>query len=249
VGEEVTMRHPATLRPSIWLEHRAFQAAAHIVAWSEWAARSVVDDHGIDSRKVTVVPPGVRMWMLDPIEVVPRSQPRVLFIGNDFVRKGGRDLLDVFSEYFSERTELHLVTNDPLHIDAPNVHVHRGISAYSHEWQQLLASADIFVLPSYGEAFGLVLQEAATFGAAIIGSRAGGIPQTVVEGENGFLIDPGDKIALHDRLERLIADDALRLRMRQNSRARALEGYNAETNAHHLAEVFRSVARHPTLSS
>lgn len=237
------LRFPFTVRPNIGIERRIFEAAAHLVTWSDWARRSVVEDYGIAPEKVTTIPPGVRFWEIAPVEIEARPMRRILFIGSDFSRKGGWDLLDVFQKNFSDRAELHLITSQRLGNPGKNVFVYNGVAAYSPEWQALLASADVFVLPSFFEAFGLVLQEAAALGAALIGSNVGGIPQMVREGENGFLIEPGNKQQLEERLRWLIEDDALRLRFRKRSRELAMEEFDAEKNARRLGELFDSVKR------
>jgi glycosyltransferase involved in cell wall biosynthesis len=237
------LRFPITVRPNIAAERGVFAAAAHIVTWSDWARRSVVEDYDIETEKVTMISPGVRFWEIAPLEIEARPMRRILFIGSDFARKGGWDLLDVFQKHFSDRAELHLVTSQRLDDPGKNVFVHNGVAAYSPEWQALLASTDIFVLPSSFEAFGLVLQEAAAFGAALIGSNVGGIPQMVREGENGFLIEPGSRPQLEERLRRLIEDDDLRLRFRRRSRQLALEEFDAEKNARRLGELFEAVKR------
>jgi glycosyltransferase involved in cell wall biosynthesis len=237
------LRYPITVRPNIATERRVFAAAAHIVTWSDWARRSVVEDYGIAAEKVTTISPGVRLWQIAPLEVQARPMRRILFIGSDFARKGGWDLLEVFKKNFCDVAELHLVTSQPLGSPGRNVFVYNGVAAYSAEWQALLASADIFVLPSSFEAFGLVLQEAAAFGAALIGSNVGGISQMVREGENGFLIEPGSRQQLEERLRWLIEQDGLRLRLRRRSRELALEEFDAEKNARRLGELFACVKR------
>jgi glycosyltransferase involved in cell wall biosynthesis len=237
------MRFPIAAQPLIAAERRVFAAAAHIVAFSDWARHSVIEDYGIAPEKVTTISPGVRFWQIAPVEIEARPMRRILFIGSDFTRKGGWDLLDVFQKNFSDKAELHLVTSQALENPGENVFVYNGVAAYSPEWQALLASADIFVLPSSFEALGLVLQEAAAFGAALIGSNVGGIPQMVRQGENGFPMEPGNKQQLEERLRWLIEDDDVRLRFRRRSRELALEEFDAEKNARRLGELFASLKR------
>jgi glycogen synthase len=75
------------------------------------------------------------------------------------------------------------------------------------------AAADIFVLPSLFEPFGLVLMEAMAAGLPIVASRVGGIPEVVAEGENALLCPPNDSAALAGALDRLVRDAALRTRL------------------------------------
>jgi glycosyltransferase involved in cell wall biosynthesis len=74
----------------------------------------------------------------------------------------------------------------------------------------LMQHAAIYVQPSFWEALGLALQEAMSCGCACIGSRVGGIPELVREGETGLLFEPGNVAQLSQALEQLIRDESRR---------------------------------------
>ena len=142
----------------------------------------------------------------------------------------------------ADRAELHLVTQHPAECFAHNVFMHQDISAYSPQWHEQFRNADVFVMPSYAEAFGLVFQEAAGYGLALIGSRVGTIPEMISDGESGFLIEPGDREALAEKLRVLADDRGDLLRMRRRSREIALEKFDAARNFRALADLFHKVA-------
>ncbi len=83
------------------------------------------------------------------------------------------------------------------------------------------AAADAVVMPSHYESFGLVALEAMACGTPVVASRVGGLTCTVVDGVTGFLVQPKSPEALADRLERLLANPALRQRLGQNGIRRA----------------------------
>lgn len=70
----------------------------------------------------------------------------------------------------------------------------------------VLRKADIVVVPSLTEGFGLVVLEGMAAGKAVIASRVGGIPDLITDGSNGLLFSPGDAVDLADRLRTLLAD-------------------------------------------
>src|SRR5207249_2975566 len=75
------------------MEAVALRAAERIVAWTDWAARSVVQDYGIPAERVFTIPPPVRLAALPQRRVSGSKGPpvRLLLVGNDFERKGGYD--------------------------------------------------------------------------------------------------------------------------------------------------------------
>ncbi len=246
-------KHPAwrwTWRPNAALDRAVFQAAARVAMWSEWAARSVVSDYGIDPRKVHAINPGVDLTAFDWAEARPQRPPglvNLLFVGNDFARKGGEDVLHVFLHRLSEHAELHLMTGADIRVSHPRVHVHAGIKAYSPQWRALYQAADVFVLPTHAEAFGLVFMEAMAAGLPVVGSNINAIPEMVMHGETGLLASPGDRHALAQNLEALVGDAALRQRMGAAGRARALRHFDAQVNFQRLEALFVSAARRDSL--
>jgi glycosyltransferase involved in cell wall biosynthesis len=77
----------------------------------------------------------------------------------------------------------------------------------------LLAAADVAVLPSAWENFPHAAVEALALGTPVVATRVGGVPEIVVDGENGLLVAPNDPTAFTAALARLLADDDLRARL------------------------------------
>ncbi len=92
----------------------------------------------------------------------------------------------------------------------------------------LLRAADIFVLSSRWEGMPLAVIEAMMSGLPVVATDVGGVSEAVVHGETGFLVPMGDPDALALALDRLLADPALRRRMGEAGRRRALEHFTEE---------------------
>ena len=88
----------------------------------------------------------------------------------------------------------------------------------------LLASADLFLLPTKSESFGLSALEALACGVPVIGANAGGLPEVVRHGETGFLCEPGDVDGMARAAIALLGDERAGSAMsaRRGRRARAL---------------------------
>lgn len=108
-------------------------------------------------------------------------------------------------------------------------------------------SADIFCFPTYyaPETFGNVLLEAMMFELPTVATRWRGIPDVIVEGETGFLVETKDAAALSERLARLLVDKHLRLEMGRKGRERYLANFTTDIYLQRNREVFLEVARTP----
>jgi len=134
------------------------------------------------------------------------------------------------------------MTKDVINVDHPDIKLRRGIKTYTPEWHDIFRNADVLVLPSYREAYGLVLQEAAAHGLALIGSNVGGIPEMIINGLNGFVVAPGDQSALTEAFRTLSGDTELLRSMRHASRQLAVEKFDAKVNFRRFFEILNSVA-------
>jgi D-inositol-3-phosphate glycosyltransferase len=84
------------------------------------------------------------------------------------------------------------------------------------------AAADVVVVPSHYESFGMVALEAQACGTPVVASRVGGLPAVVDDGVSGLLVPHDDPDALAASLEHLLSDEALRVQMGCNARRHAL---------------------------
>jgi glycosyltransferase involved in cell wall biosynthesis len=100
--------------------------------------------------------------------------------------------------------------------------------------------ASIYCLPSYSEGLPVSVLEAMAAGLPVVSTAIAGTPEAVAEGESGFLIAPGDRVALAERLSRLARDASLRSSMGQAGRAIAEARFGSEAIAERLRKLWES---------
>ena len=242
LAREHPMPAKYTYRPTMAMERRCFKAAAHVITWSDRARMSVINDYSIPEDKVTTIHPMLPLEYFNKMERRIPDTPRktrLLFVGNDFERKGGPDVLAVFLEKFSETCHLDLVTNTPQTISAhPAVTLHRNMKPLSAELLKLYQDADIFVMPTREDVYALVFREAAAAGLPCIATNVMAVPEIVRDGINGITIKPRDRESLAQALKTLIDNPELRLQMGMAGREMAQASCDAEKNCKRIMSVF-----------
>jgi len=94
--------------------------------------------------------------------------------------------------------------------------------------EPLFFCADLFLLPSEQESFGLTALEAMNCGVPVIGAAVGGLPEVIVHGETGYLFPVGDVAAMAEAAIGLLSDPVLRKRFQIQARERAVRNFNAD---------------------
>ncbi|MFN2504938.1 MAG: glycosyltransferase, partial [Acidimicrobiales bacterium] len=89
---------------------------------------------------------------------------------------------------------------------------------------------------------GLTVLEAMASGTPVVASRVGGLPELVVDGVTGFLVEPGDVDQLQDRLRLLLADRGLARRLGENGRDLVLRQFTWEACAERCLAAYRELA-------
>lgn len=152
---------------------------------------------------------------------------KVLFLGLLGKRKGVFDLLDVIRAHrteFTDRLQLTIGGNGEVDKLEQYIAEHQledivhfaGWVTGEHK-QRLLSESDVYILPSYNEGLPLAILEAMSYELPIISTPVGGTAEAVHDGVNGFLVEPGDKEAIYNRLKTLLENPALTRQMGQAS--------------------------------
>jgi starch synthase len=247
-------------RVSSWCERVAATSAAAVVAVSAGMRTDIMTAYPeISPERVRVIRNGIDTdeYRPDPnTEVLDRygidpCRPYVVFVGRITRQKGVPVLLHAASRLIGEA---HLVLAAG-HADTPELlaevtELVGGLRASRSgvvwipemldkaEVIQLLSHAAVFACPSVYEPLGIVNLEAMACGTAVVGSRTGGIPEVVAEGETGLLVPPGDPEALAEALNALLSDPDRARAMGQAGRKRAVAEFGWSAIAAQTADLY-----------
>ena len=198
-----------------------------IVAISESVRRFLVSRYGYSPSKVVTIPPG---WTGDPLPPSGADRPPTVTCVAKLRPEKGHDLLLAAFPLVRQKVpdaRLVLVGDGDLRPGLEAEAKARGIAdcveftgAVDSIWPYL-AEADVFVLASQSEAFGMAIVEAMGAGLPVVAPAVGGIPELVVPGVTGELFPPGDQEALADRLVKLLTSPDARAAMADAARATA----------------------------
>ena len=111
--------------------------------------------------------------------------------------------------------------------------------------EEVLVGADLFLLPSESESFGLAALEAMSCEVPVITTQAGGLPEVVVHGETGYLCPVGDVEGMAEAALHLLGDEDLRRRMGEASRRRAVEEFSQDTVVQRYRAIYQRVTGLP----
>jgi glycosyltransferase involved in cell wall biosynthesis len=223
-------------------ERRVYGNARHLFTMGRPAADSLTGFYGVPPERVTVVGGGANFDRL-PDAVRAPTDPVVLFVGWEWARKGGDELLEAFRRVRRRVPSARLVIAGT---DAPRPEPGVELLGYVRDRERLArqySAARVFCLPSQFEPYGLVLLEAMAHGVPCVVTRAGGMPDIVLDGETGLVVEPGDTAALADALARLLEDEAYAAALGAASRRRVERELNWDAVAARMAPALEAAAR------
>ena len=186
----------------------------HLFAMSKWLASSFVRDFGIDPKKITPVGAGINLPYVRKIENKSYARPKILFVGKEFDRKGGKQLLDAFKIVKREIRNATLTLVGPQIKNVPEgveckgyfaKNTNEGIENLLNEY----SSSSVFVMPSLYEPFGIVLAEAMAHKLPCVGTNICAIPEIIDDGKTGFLVPPLEAKVLASKLIELLKQPLL----------------------------------------
>ncbi len=209
---------------------------------SEYLRDETVRDFAVPRNRIEVIPNFIdtRVWRpnREPChrsKLAPEGEKIVMHISNFRSVKRVEDVVEIFAR-IRERiaARLVLVGDGPerpralKRAEDLGVHDHVVFLGRYASVEELLSCADLFLLPSETESFGLAALEAMACGAPVVASRTGGLPEVVDHGISGFLFDVGAVDEMAEQGLRLLEDGELSARVSAAARATAEERFSTE---------------------
>jgi glycosyltransferase involved in cell wall biosynthesis len=214
------------------LTRDVYDQAFHLLPISTKVRDSLINDYRITPQKISVVPPGIdvnKFSFLDRrVEHCSEKPLNIIFVGADFIRKGGDLLVAVAAQEEFKDTEFHFVTKSYCGPRLNNIFVHDNISPNTESMVKLLHNADIFVLPTRADTFSIASLEAMATGLPVITVAVGGIKDIVDQERTGYFVLSEDVKSLIDRIRNLRDNVQLRYEMGFNGRRKVERTFNSK---------------------
>jgi D-inositol-3-phosphate glycosyltransferase len=248
----------------IRVEAELAQQANLLIASTEDEAQELIGGYGADPQRVCVVPPGVDLGMFQPMdrdvarrEIGYGSGRLLLFVGRLERLKGVEVAirsLGLLRDRRHDDVRLLILGEDSHEGDESEKERLKAIAAEvgvrdrvdfvgsvaHHELPYFYAAADVCVMPSYSESFGLVALEAQACGCPVVASGVSGLRSVVRDEVSGYLIDEHDPAAYAERIGRLLENSELAQQMGRRGRLLS-QRFSWTRTADRLEELFEQV--------
>lgn len=228
-------------RAWVALKYRLYD---RVVAISE-GIQKVLLDEGLPPEKVVCVHSAVdatpylrpceRDWFRQAFRL-KAGQRAIGVVAQLIARKGHRFVLDAMPAILAKHPDVRVLFfgQGPLEAGLRDEIGRRGLSGhvqlagFRDDLERILPCLDMVVHPALMEGLGVSLLQASAAAVPVVAARAGGIPEAVADGENGFLVAPGSGDELAEKILRLLDDPGLARRLGARGRERVTERFSIQ---------------------
>ena len=247
--------------------HPSFQAITQfsilqsdgLTAVSEYLKRETVRDFNVPAERIEVIPNFVDTDLFRPgrepchrASLAPGGEPIVMHVSNFRAVKRVEDVVEVFARIRAEVPARMVFVGDgperpraAQRADDLGVRDHVLFLGKHASVDELLPCADLFLLPSESESFGLAALEAMASGAPVVASRVGGLVEVIEHGVSGYLFPVGAVEEMARAGIRLLTDNSYRGKIASAGRERALTRFSASSVASRYEDLYRRVLESP----
>lgn len=199
----------------------------------------------IGEEKITVLPDAIS---IPPYTEKKHGAHKILFLGRICKAKGIGELLAVMPKLKEKYPDVQLYLGgifEDKELEQQAHALENQVTCLSwvtgEEKERYLRECDIFVLPSYFEGQSVAILEAMANCCAVVASRTGGIPQMIIDGETGILIEPQSESSLRQGMEKVLSDDDLAFSLGEKARKKAAAEFSIENNMERLIHLYEGL--------
>ncbi len=193
------------------------------------------------SKKLQVIHNGIEL-----AKPIKSKRSGILSVGTLHQRKGYRYLIEAISKLPEQNVKIAGEGPERAKLEKliKNLNLVNRVEllGYRDDITKLMSEAEVFVLPSLKEAFGLVILEAMQAGTPVISTRAGGVPEIITNGENGLLVEAGDSQQLTEAIKKVLLKRDLSNKLSKSGLKRVKE-FSAQKCAELTAKIYRQYAK------
>jgi glycosyltransferase involved in cell wall biosynthesis len=248
VGRQSSVEdRPASRARLLWLEHgllgiEALLSHLGTVVVPSQALADYAIEAGFPARRIRVIPNGIPVRRREP---APAHNPLVIGTAALLQRRKGIDVLLRASTRLTFPHRLVIAGDGPERRELEELARRLGASAeflgFVPDLAERIEDLGVFVLPSRGENLPIAILEAMALAVPVVATRVGGVPEVIVDGESGLLVEPEDVDGLAAALGRLAEDEELRQRLGRAAAARVAEHFEAGLVARKMVALYREL--------
>ncbi|MGF7400566.1 glycogen synthase [Thermoanaerobacterium thermosaccharolyticum] len=241
---------------STWMEKTGVEAADRIIAVSNDSKKDIMKCYNVPEDKIEVIYNGIDLNQYKKTDSnIARKKygidgRYILFVGRISRQKGIIHLIDAV-KYLPQDVKVVLCASSP-DTEEIKMEMEEKVKLYPNiiwidkmvtkeEIIELYSNAEVFVCPSIYEPFGIINLEAMACNTPVVASATGGIKEVVVDGETGFLVEPGNPEDLAEHIKKLLDDRELAATFGANGRKRVEEMFSWESIAKKTYDMYEDV--------
>jgi colanic acid/amylovoran biosynthesis glycosyltransferase len=226
------------------------QRADPFITISDYNKNHLVKVYGSVAQKAEVIRCGVDLSKFKPNEGKNRKIPNILSVTWLRQAKGVNYLIEALGILRNQNMNFKcvIVGGGYLSGEIESLIREKGLIPCAElkgplpheEVIALYRCADMFVLPSLSEGISISLMEAMAMKLPVVATRITGLSELIIDGENGFLVEPRDPVGIADRIKRLLRDPGLGCKMGAEGRRKVAQDFNLQKNVTILEEIFQN---------